>query len=264
MCYTYTNSNIYARTGSAVVSSISFLGALGAGLLSFLSPCVLPLVPPYLCFLAGVSLDELDDRGGQAGWRPNGRVVALSFAFVLGFATVFVALGASASLIGKAITAYFDTLAVIAGLLIVILGLHFLGVFRIGLLFREARFQAVRRPAGFLGAYLVGLAFAFGWTPCVGPVLAAILMVAGAEGAPARGALLLAAYAMGIGIPFMLASLFSGPFMRLMARLRQHMLAIEKVIGAGLVLTGVLFLTGAMPRISGWLLEAFPGFGTIG
>lgn len=264
MCYTYTNSNIYARTGSAVVSSISFLGALGAGLLSFLSPCVLPLVPPYLCFLAGVSLDELDDRGSQAGWRPNGRVVALSFAFVLGFATVFVALGASASLIGKAITAHFETLGIVAGLLIVILGLHFLGIFRIGLLFREARFQAVRKPAGFLGAYLVGLAFAFGWTPCVGPVLAAILMVAGAEGAPAQGALLLAAYAMGIGIPFMLASLFSGPFMRLMARLHQHMLAIEKVIGAGLVLTGVLFLTGAMPRISGWLLETFPAFGTIG
>jgi cytochrome c-type biogenesis protein len=264
MCYTYTNSNIYARTGSALLSSISFFGALGAGVLSFLSPCVLPLVPPYLCFLAGVSLDELDDRGGQAGWRPNGRVVALSFAFVLGFATVFVALGASASLIGKAITAYFDTLAIIAGVVIVILGLHFLGIFRVGFLFREARFQAARKPAGFLGAYLVGLAFAFGWTPCVGPVLAAILMIAGAEGAPAQGALLLAAYALGIGIPFMLASLFSGPFMRLMARLRRHMLAIEKVIGAGLVLTGVLFLTGAMPRISGWMLETFPAFGTIG
>jgi cytochrome c-type biogenesis protein len=250
-----------------VLSSISFLGALGAGLLSFLSPCVLPLVPPYLCFLAGISLDELDeldDHDGQARWRPNTRVVALSFAFVLGFATVFVALGASASLIGKAITAYFDTLAIIAGVLIVILGLHFLGIFRIGILFREARFHAVRKPAGFLGAYLVGLAFAFGWTPCVGPVLAAILMVAGAEGAPAQGALLLAAYALGIGVPFMLASLFSGPFMRMMARLRGHMATIEKVIGGALVLTGVLFLTGAMPRISGWMLETFPTLGTIG
>lgn len=264
ICYTYTNSNIYARTGSSMVSSISLLGALGAGLLSFLSPCVLPLVPPYLCFLAGVSLDQLDDRGGQAGWRPNGRVVALSLAFVLGFATVFIALGASASLIGKAITAHFDTLGIIAGLLIVVLGLHFLGVFRIGLLFREARFQAVSKPAGFLGAYLVGLAFAFGWTPCVGPVLAAILIVAGSEGAPVQGALLLAAYALGIGIPFMLASLFSGPFMRLMARLRRHMLAIERAIGASLVLTGVLFLTGGMPRMAGWLLETFPALGTIG
>ncbi|QUS42309.1 cytochrome c biogenesis protein CcdA [Tardiphaga alba] len=233
-------------------------------MLSFLSPCVLPLVPPYLCFLAGVSLDELTDSDEQIGWKPNMRVVALSFAFVLGFATVFVALGASASFIGKAITAHFETLGIIAGILIVVLGLHFLGVFRIGLLFREARFQTARKPAGFLGAYLVGLAFAFGWTPCVGPVLAAILMVAGAEGAPAQGALMLAAYALGIGIPFMLASLFSGPFMRLMARLRSHMPVIEKTIGGGLVLTGILFLTGSMPRIAGWMLETFPAFGTLG
>ena len=161
-----------------MVSSISIAGALGAGVLSFLSPCVLPLVPPYLCFLAGISLDDLT-REDKRGWRPDWRVVALSFAFVLGFATVFVALGASASMIGKTVTAYFDTLAIIAGVIIIILGLHFLGVFRIGLLFREARFQTVSKPAGFLGAYIVGLAFAFGWTPCVGPVLAAILMVAG-------------------------------------------------------------------------------------
>lgn len=240
------------------------IGALGAGLLSFLSPCVLPLVPPYLCFLAGISLEDLTQKDNAQGWRQDWRVVSLSFAFVLGFATVFVALGASASSLGKAFTAYFDTLAIIAGIVIVILGLHFLGVFRIGLLFREARFQSVAKPAGFLGAYIVGLAFAFGWTPCVGPVLAAILMVAGIEGSAARGALLLGAYALGIGIPFMLASLFSGPFMRLMVRLRGHMGAIEKVIGSALVLTGVLFLTGGMPRIAGWLLETFPVFGSIG
>lgn len=247
-----------------MVSSISVIGALGAGLLSFLSPCVLPLVPPYLCFLAGISLEDLTQKDNAQGWRQDWRVVSLSFAFVLGFATVFVALGASASSLGKAFTAYFDTLAIIAGIVIVILGLHFLGVFRIGLLFREARFQSVAKPAGFLGAYIVGLAFAFGWTPCVGPVLAAILMVAGIEGSAARGALLLGAYALGIGIPFMLASLFSGPFMRLMVRLRGHMGAIEKVIGSALVLTGVLFLTGGMPRIAGWLLETFPVFGSIG
>lgn len=247
-----------------MVSSISFIGALGAGLLSFLSPCVLPLVPPYLCFLAGVSLDDLTHRDSDRGWRPDWRVVSLSFAFVLGFATVFIALGASASVIGKAVTAYFDTLAILAGVIIVILGLHFLGVFRIGLLFREARFQAMSKPAGFLGAYVVGLAFAFGWTPCVGPVLAAILVVAGVEGSAARGALLLGGYALGIGIPFLLASLFSGPFIGLMARLRRHMQTIEKVIGGALVLTGVLFLTGSMPRIAGWMLETFPAFGSIG
>lgn len=247
-----------------MISSISLIGALGAGLLSFLSPCVLPLVPPYLCFLAGISLDDLTKDDTRSGWRPNWRVVALSFAFVLGFTTVFVALGASASVLGKAITAHFETLGVIAGVVIIILGLHFFGVFRIGLLFREARFQALFKPAGFLGAYIVGLAFAFGWTPCVGPVLAAILVVAGVEGSAARGALLLGAYALGIGIPFMLASLFSGRFVQLMARLRSHMSAIEKVIGGALVLTGVLFLTGGMPRIAGWLLETFPAFGTMG
>jgi cytochrome c-type biogenesis protein len=240
------------------------MGALGAGFLSFLSPCVLPLVPPYLCFLAGVSLDDLTWSDAPQSSFPQRRVVAMSVAFVLGFATVFVALGASASAIGKTVTEHFETLGIIAGVIILILGLHFLGVFRIGLLFREARFQTARKPAGFLGAYLVGLAFAFGWTPCVGPVLAAILLVAGVEGSAARGALLLGAYALGIGIPFVLASLFSGPFIRLMARWRSHMGTVEKVIGGSLVLTGVLFLTGGMPRIAGWLLETFPAFGTIG
>lgn len=234
-----------------------------AGLLSFLSPCVLPLVPPYLCFLAGVSLKDLTEQETVAR-GPNWQVVALAFAFVLGFATVFVALGASASLIGQAITAHFATLSIIAGIVIIILGLHFLGVFRIGLLFREARFHTSNKPAGFLGAYIVGLAFAFGWTPCVGPVLATILMVAGVDGSAARGALLLAAYALGIGIPFLLAALFIGPFLRLMTRLRAHMATIEKVIGAGLVLTGLLLLTGGMPMIAGWLLETFPVLGSIG
>lgn len=247
-----------------MISNVSLIGALGAGLLSFLSPCVLPLVPPYLCFLAGVSLEDLKQEDAPPGFRPNWHVVALSCAFVLGFSTVFVALGASASLIGKVVNTYFDLLGTIAGALIVILGLHFLGVFRIGLLFREVRFQSVTRPAGYFGAFLVGFAFAFGWTPCAGPVLAAILIVAGGEASAARGTLLLGTYALGIGIPFLLASLFSGQFIKLMARLRSHMSAIEKAIGVGLVLTGILFLTGGMPRIAGRLLEAFPVFGSIG
>ncbi|ETR76579.1 cytochrome C biogenesis protein [Afipia sp. P52-10] len=246
-----------------MIPSVSLAGAMTAGLLSFLSPCVLPLVPPYLCFLAGVSLKDLTDQK-TAAHGPNWRVVTLALAFVLGFATVFVALGASASLIGQTVTAHFATLSIIAGVVIIVLGLHFLGVFRIGLLFREARFQASTNPAGLLGAYVVGLAFAFGWTPCVGPVLATILMVAGIDGSATRGALLLFAYALGIGIPFLLAALFIGPFLRLMARLRAHMAAVEKVIGAGLVLTGLLLLTGTMPVIAGWLLETFPVLGSIG
>ena len=248
-----------------MVSNISLVGAFGAGVLSFLSPCVLPLVPPYLCFLAGVSLDQLT-RGApdQPAKLVNWRVVGASVAFVLGFSTVFVALGASASVVGKVVTEHFDTLGIIAGVVIIVLGLHFLGVFRIGLLFREARFQNVGRGVGWFGAYVVGLAFAFGWTPCVGPVLATILLIAGVEGSATRGAALLGAYSLGIGLPFLLAALFSGAFIKLMARMRAHMETTEKVMGSALVLTGVLFLTGAMPKISGWLLETFPAFGTIG
>ncbi|MCX7319144.1 MAG: cytochrome c biogenesis protein CcdA, partial [Hyphomicrobiales bacterium] len=215
-------------------------------------------------FLAGVSLDQLTAEDSRGGWRPDRRVVLSSIAFVLGFATVFVALGASASAVGRLITDYFDTLAIIAGILVIVLGLHFLGLFRIGLLFREARFQITTKPVGLLGAYVVGLAFAFGWTPCVGPVLAAILMVAGIEGSALRGAVLLGGYALGIGIPFVLASLFSGPFTRLMGRLRRHMLLVERVIGGSLVLTGILFLTGGIPLISGWLLDTFPIIGSVG
>jgi len=247
-----------------VVSNISLAGAFGAGVLSFLSPCVLPLVPPYLCFLAGVSLDQLT-RGDEARARAiDWRVVGASAAFVLGFSTVFVALGASASALGKVVTEHFDTLGIVAGIIIIVLGLHFLGVFRIGLLYREARFHNVGRGVGWLGAYVVGLAFAFGWTPCVGPVLATILLVAGVEGSALHGAVLLGAYALGIGLPFLLASLFSGAFIRLLGRLRAHMAAVEKLMGGALVLTGVLFLTGAMPKISGWLLQTFPAIGAIG
>lgn len=243
---------------------ISIAGAFAAGLLSFLSPCVLPLVPPYLCFLTGVSLSELTGSNSGLTPRQNGRIIAMAAAFVLGFASVFVALGATASTLGGWISAYFDTLAIVAGVLILVMGLHFLGWLKIPLLSREARFQASARPAGFVGAYLIGLAFAFGWTPCVGPVLATVLMVAGAEATAARGALLLTAYALGIGLPFLLAAVFAGPFLSLLARFRRHMAVIEKTMGAGLVATGVLFITGTMPLLAGWLLETFPVLGTIG
>lgn len=243
---------------------ISIAGAFAAGLLSFLSPCVLPLVPPYLCFLAGVGINELTGADGRLTSRQSGRIVGVAAAFVLGFTTVFVALGATASTLGSWITAYFDTLAIVAGALILLMGLHFLGWLKIPLLYREKRFQASARPAGLIGAYLVGLAFAFGWTPCVGPVLATVLMVAGAEATAMRGAALLTAYALGIGVPFLLAALFAGTFLNLLARLRRHMGAIEKAMGAGLVATGLLFMTGTMPLLAGWLLESFPALGTIG
>ncbi|MEP4257641.1 MAG: cytochrome c biogenesis protein CcdA [Nitratireductor sp.] len=241
---------------------ISLGGALLAGLLSFVSPCVLPIVPPYLAWLAGLSFEELRSDAVAAGARP--RVVAAALAFVLGFTTVFVALGATASVIGNTIAQYFDILSVIAGVIIIVMGLHFLGVFRIALLYREARVQVDRKPAGIVGAYIMGLAFAFGWTPCVGPVLAAILFVAGSEGTAARGALLLAVYSVGIGIPFLLAAAFAGRFLGWAGRFRRHMRKIEMAMGGLLVVTGILFMTGQMATISYWLLETFPIFQTIG
>ncbi|MCT8970995.1 cytochrome c biogenesis CcdA family protein [Microbaculum marinisediminis] len=241
---------------------ITIWGAFVAGLLSFVSPCVLPLVPPYLCFLAGVTLDELtaDDRTQV----PRLKVFLSSLAFVLGFTTVFVVLGASASVIGRVVMSYLDIFGYIAGAIIIVMGLHFLGVFRIGLLYQEARIHVERRPAGLIGAFLVGIAFAFGWTPCVGPVLAAILFVAGTEDTVADGAMLLAVYSLGIGLPFLLASLFAGPFMALMRRFRSQMGKVEKAMGALLVLTGIMFLTGQMAALSYWLLETFPALASVG
>ncbi|MCG8272615.1 cytochrome c biogenesis protein CcdA [Aquamicrobium sp. NLF2-7] len=241
---------------------VSVGAALLAGLLSFVSPCVLPIVPPYLAWLAGVSFDELRDEAPGAQQRR--RVIVAAFAFVLGFATVFIALGATASVIGKTIAQYFDTLAIVAGILIIIMGLHFLGVFRIGMLYREARVQVDRKPAGPLGAYVIGLAFAFGWTPCVGPVLAAILFIAGSEGTALRGAALLGAYSLGIGIPFLLAAIFASRFLGWAARFKKHMRKVEMAMGGLLVITGILFITGQMSAISYWLLETFPAFQTIG
>jgi cytochrome c-type biogenesis protein len=241
---------------------VTWVGAFIAGVLSFASPCVLPLVPPYLAFLAGVSLSELAD--GEATPGTGRRVVLTAVVFVLGFSTVFVALGASASYAGSFVAQHLTTLGYIAGVIILILGLHFLGVLRIGLLFREARFNVANKPVGFLGAYIIGLAFAFGWTPCVGPVLAAILLYAGSEADVLKGAGLLFAYSLGIGLPFVLAAFFAEPFMGLMARFRKHMGIVEKLMGALLVITGLLFLTNSMATLSYLMLEWFPALSTIG
>lgn len=240
---------------------VGFGGAFVAGLLSFLSPCVLPLVPPYLCFVAGMSMEELS---GDAEPGASRNVAFAAFAFVLGFMTVFVALGASASLVGQLVADHLTVLSYVAGAAIIVMGLHFLGVVRIPLLYREARFHPAARPAGLIGAYVIGLAFAFGWTPCVGPVLAAILFIAGSEETAAQGAALLTFYGLGIGIPFLLAALFAGPFMRFATRFHRHVATVEKTMGALLVVTGVLFITGSMNTLSYWLLEAFPALGTIG
>ena len=242
---------------------VSYAGAFGAGILSFLSPCVLPLVPPYLCFLGGVSLDQVTDDEGIDP-RIQRRVFIAAVAFVLGFSTVFIALGATASALGQLVAEYMSILSKIAGVVIIILGLHFMGLFKIAMLYREARFHSEARPAGIIGAYLIGLAFAFGWTPCVGPVLAAILFVAGSDDSVLTGVGLLAVYSAGLGIPFLAASLAVKPFMAFMSKFRRHLGAVERVIGALLVLTGILFLTGSISDIAFWILETFPSLGASG
>ena len=245
------------------IADISLLAAIFAGGLSFLSPCVLPLVPPYLCYMAGVSVEDFQaENKSDAVARRS--ILLASFFFTLGFSTVFVALGAGASSIGGLLRAHMDVLAQIAGVVIIIMGLHFLGVFRIGILAREARFQGGGTPATVTGAYIMGLAFAFGWTPCIGPVLGAILGVAGSRDTVGDGAVLLAAYSLGLAVPFWIAAGFSGMFMRFLTRFRHHLGLVEKAMGGLLVLTGILFLTGGMQRMAFWLLETFPAFANIG
>jgi cytochrome c-type biogenesis protein len=244
-----------------MAADVTIIAALLAGALSFLSPCVLPLVPPYLVFLAGTSVERFADAGTAAQARRQTVVAALLF--VAGFSTVFIALGASASAIGGLLRAYSYQLSLIAGIVIIIMGLHFLGLTPIAGLAREKRLE-VAKPVGLWGAYVMGLAFAFGWTPCIGPILAAILAVAASEATVVKGAGLLAVYSAGLGIPFVIAALAVKPFAALLARLRTHLGKIEKAMGGLLVLTGIAFLTGWITTASFWLLETFPALARLG
>src|SRR5919206_1788121 len=244
-----------------MAADVTFLAALLAGLLSFLSPCVLPLVPPYLVYLAGSSLERLEAKETVRHARRDTTLAALLF--VAGFSTVFIALGASASWIGALLHFYSNELAIAAGIAIIVMGLHFLGLTPIEWLSRQARIE-VQKPVGLWGAFVMGLAFAFGWTPCIGPILAAILAVAGSETSVWRGAALLAVYSAGLGIPFVLAALAVGPFVGLLKRMRSRFALVEKTMGALLVLTGIAFLSGWMTTASFWLLETFPALGRLG
>lgn len=236
-----------------VSAGAAFLG----GLLSFASPCVLPLVPPYLAYMGGVSIEGLSGQG-------RGRVIAAALCFVAGFSSVFVALGATASLIGQAVSAHLAVLGYVAGILIVAMGLHFLHVIRIPFFDRTARLGIAEKPASLVGAFAIGLAFGFGWSPCVGPVLTAILLMAGAEDSAAEGAKLLFVYSLGIGVPFLIAAMFASAFMRALARMKARLALIEKIMGGFLVAAGVLIFTGQMPAIAFWLIETFPVLGKIG
>jgi cytochrome c-type biogenesis protein len=238
-------------------------GVAMAGLLSFLSPCVLPLVPPYLAYLGGTTLDMVTGDDVRLDRAAHRRVVVAALFFVLGFTTVFVALGASASMLGQAVQAYRHQLSIAAGVVIILFGLHFLGVFRIPLLYRDVRFRASAAPASFLGAYVIGLAFAFGWTPCIGPILSAVLTTAMNEASLGRGVGLLLVYSLGLGIPFVLAAVAIRPFLGLMQMFRRYLGAVEKAMGVLLIITGLLFLTGSINWFGQWLLETFPALASV-
>ncbi len=243
-----------------MITDVTIPAAFLAGLISFLSPCVLPLVPPYLVYLTGATIEHVANEELQASKRA---VMLSALVFVLGFATVFVALGASASLIGALMRAWSAELSIVAGLAIIVMGLHFLGLTRIGLLMREGRL-AIPKPVGLWGAYAMGLAFAFGWTPCIGPILAAILSVAASATTVTKGAGMLAVYSAGLGIPFLLAAFAVEQFSVTFARMKRHLAMVERTMGVLLVLTGVGFLTGAVSTVSIWLLDTFPGLAYLG
>jgi len=225
-----------------------------------LSPCVLPLVPAYICFITGNSYQDL--QGGEKidKWAMLWPAVA----FVLGFSTVFIALGAGASSFQGFLQEYKDIFAKVSGVLIVILGVHFTGLIRLSFLYKEARFQTRDEPKGLVGAYIVGLAFAFGWTPCIGPILATIITLAATQEHFSEGVTLLAIYSLGLGVPFIIASLAINRFLAASGRLRRHMQAIERIIGALLILTGIAIFTGSLQSLGFYLIEAVPWLAKIG
>ncbi len=233
--------------------------ALLAGVVSFLSPCVLPIVPPYLAYMSGVSLGDMSSVSAA---RRRATVAALFF--VLGLSTVFLILGFTASAFGAFFLQNQVLFSKISGAVVIIFGLHFLGVFRIPFLDQEARLEAGDKGGSSFGAYVLGLAFAFGWTPCIGPQLGAILSLAASEASVSRGTLLLGIYAAGLGIPFLLAAMFITRAMGLMNRIKRHMKLIERMMGVLLVLVGLALLTGAFTWFSFWLLETFPGLAALG
>jgi cytochrome c-type biogenesis protein len=235
----------------------AILVSLLAGLISFLSPCVLPIVPPYLAYMSGISLDESDQKG-------NIKVVLVAASFVLGLSTVFLILGIAASSFGILVLAYKDLLNNAAGLLIMCFGLHFLGIIRIPILNREVRFDAGDQGGSFFGAYLLGLAFAFGWTPCIGPQLGAILSLAASEASLYKGIILLGFYALGLGIPFLIVAAFLSKMGNTLSFFKHNFEIIERVMGLLLWTVGLLMLSGGFTDLSFWLLETFPTLGALG
>ena len=244
------------------MEQVTLLAAFVAGILSFISPCVLPLIPGYLSFVSGVSLEEMRGTGTSQGASPavKRRALVMSLAFVLGFSLVFIGLGASATAIGALLMEHLSLLGKIAGVVIILFGLHMMGVLRIGFLYSEKRMQTSGKPAGFFGAMLVGIAFAFGWTPCIGPILSAILAVASVQESVGEGVKLLAVYSAGLGVPFIATSLAINKFLAVSARIRKHYHTIEVVSGALLIVVGVLIFTNRFTVIAQLLTPYLPTY----
>lgn len=230
---------------------MGLLQAATAGVLSFLSPCVLPLVVPYLAWIGGVS-------------ATRGVAVLRAASFVLGFVAMFIAFGLTVTAAGRWLADYRDVAAVVAGGVLVLVGFHVLGVFRVRMLDTEVRVRALPRVTNVAGAFVVGLAFAFGWSPCIGPILAAILALAADRGSAGEGAALLAVYGLGMGAPFLLAAAFSTAFLRVARRLAPHGRLIERVAGVLVIATGLTIMTGQFWKVGLWMLRAFPAFGRLG
>ena len=245
-----------------MVQTPTFLAAFVAGVLSFISPCVLPLIPGYLSYISGVTLDEMQGTGEATGPTAlaRRRVLVASVLFILGFSFVFICFGAAASVLGQYLLERQRLLSKIAAVIVILFGLHTMGVLRIGWLYSEKRVQVQQKPKGVVGAFFVGLAFAFGWTPCIGPILGGILAIAGAQETVGQGVQLLAVYSLGLGLPFLLTALAINQFFTVFARIRKHYHAIEVVSGALLVLIGVLIFTNRFTLIAKWLTPYLPTF----
>jgi len=241
-----------------VGQNVSLLAAFAAGFLSFVSPCVLPLIPGYISFVSGISVEEM--RGDVAPSTSRLQIFFTSLAFVVGFSIVFVTLGASATAVGKFLFARLPLFSKIAGVILIIFGLHTMGVFRLAFLETEKRIHSQRKPAGPFGAMLVGIAFAFGWTPCIGPILGGILAIAGSRNSVAQGVTLLAVYSLGLGIPFLITSLAINQFFGAAKRIRKYYHAIELTSGALLIAIGVLIISGELTIITRFLQPYLPSF----
>lgn len=238
---------------------VSFGGAALAGLLSFFSPCILPMVPFYLSYMAGLSMQELRGEEGGPALAPGAqtRLILSAIAFALGVTTIFVLLGLGATALGSAFAQWKEQLSWVAAAILFVFGLHFLGVIRIGFLYREARVEAKTDPSNMLGAYVMGLAFGFGWTPCVGPALAAILFMASGTGDLVQGGMLLLVYGLAMTLPFVLAAVLARPFLAWVGRNRRLMGYVEKAMGLMLILFALLIVTNTVNVIAQWMIDNF-------